>query len=281
MVAAARWARGALPFFFLEVAWSNTRDGWVAAPVRITMSPNVTGNHTASARAEASATWIGQLLTAGRLALESLAGRGVQPASVLSILARLEMARPTRQRIREITSSSKRLRREATTLDAAAAILARHARGLDGQTPMVAIREGERTYSRPLYAWSRQILQWAADMLRRVPSASHRPRDRAMQTAALALQQTILLQTAAAGHRHGSVAEIGQLLAAAWPGGYVDVDGERTKKLLGRARGDEKVRVAARRFLRSENVPANVPATNRNRSKPTHRQPRRKRKTPR
>ncbi len=255
MVAITEWARYGIPFVFVELAWSSNRDGWIAKPVKVGLWPAIKG--TPRKADQARAEWIAGLATKSRGALERLAARGVDPQNLLAILAHAWLVeRPAEQRDRAAISSAKRAQREAAILDEACAILRRHAASADEQTPLVSFEEDEALYVWSAYRVSQEVLAWLAAQLRAVPSgrearkrgSAHRPKETTMQMAALALQATIRRETATVGRPYSGVAEIAELLSAAW-GDYVDADGERTKGLLRRARCDKDVLAAADRLL--------------------------------
>jgi hypothetical protein len=278
MDAVQRWARYAFPFVNVEIGWSQTRSGWIAAVTRAAAwgvrraTAEATGGLVTKdlSRDHPRGAWCARLLTDGLPALERLAARGGDPVAPLKILARIEDQRPARQHQAKVLADTKRLRRDALALERAVAALRRHPRLADG-TPLAEVLrrepDGVKPYGRTLYAWSLEVLGWAAAELRSVaPRPTGKPQEREARVAALALT------------RMGATKrDVGELLGAAGLG-YRTSDG--TAKLLKRARGGKADVAAAERVIATA-VPKNVPAATRTQPKTTPRQPTTKKKTPR
>ena len=303
----ARWARGQVLLesgCVLRIGWSDTGPGRgrVAAVAGVQAHPAFPKPRSDVAQR------LGQrlcaLLSATLPAVAQLAARGVPARDVLTVLWRLDRNRsdaPKRSRQRDA---------EAKVLEQAALIVERYRPILERHTPWLRVQRpgDERRWGlgHPFYpegVW----LAWMAENLRNMPSrGAGAPPEWRVLAAARAIE--ILMKRA--GGKVGA-REISAAVRAAWPNDaqWPSADQHRTaRKLLARARervtdkqlerllgfdgegmpgppgpglGEDALRADLDVRAQRQNVPANVPASTRNQPKPTPRQPRAKRKTPR
>jgi hypothetical protein len=239
----ARWARTSCPPVFIEIGWSNTREEWVAAATGITTWPTVKG--APGRYHQRWAAWVATLLTRARPVLERLAAGGLDPRWALRVVAHVELGRVQRQRRVALFRKTQQLRTDARALEKAAVILRRYHEQLVDQTPMAEVHGYEHgPHGRRLYAWSLEILGWAAAALRAVPRSRGRVQESHVLVAALALRRLGL-----------TVPEIGDLIGSARLS-YSARDDERTKGWLRRAKSDPRIQTAARRLAAIDKVKA-------------------------
>ena len=300
----ARWARGQVLLesgCVLRVGWSDTRGGRVAAVA------GVEGHQAFPKARPAVAQRLGQrlcaLLSATLPAVSQLAVRGVPARDALTVLWGLDQNPPPSPK------ANRQYLAEAKILERAAVIVERYRESLARRTPLLRVeRPGDprRWCLGHLFYPEGVWLAWIAVNLRGMPP---RRAGAPPEWRALAAARALGILVKRAGGRASAV-EISEAVRAAWPDEHRHGhnEGRAERALLARARkritkrqlerllafrwedmpappgpglGEDALHADLDVRAQRQNVPINVPATTQNQPKPTPRQPRAKRKTPR